>query len=75
MTNHRLIDVEKLNRMCPVCNRTNFNCVCNKKDIYLLCPKAGSPRKHIDVCRKCRKHKKCSAFQDYLQPELPFKTP
>jgi hypothetical protein len=38
---------------------------------YLVCPfKKGRPKKHIDVCRKCRKNRKCAIYQDYMQPGL-----
>ncbi|MBS0014145.1 MAG: hypothetical protein KFF46_09245 [Desulfobacterales bacterium] len=38
---------------------------------YLVCPfKKGRPKKHIDVCRKCRKNRKCAIYQDYIQPGL-----
>lgn len=43
-----------------------------KKEVYILCSKKGNPRKHINVCRKCRYRKKCKAYQRYIQPELPF---
>ena len=43
-----------------------------KSEIYILCPRKGNPRKHINVCQKCRYLKKCKAYQRYLQPELPF---
>ena len=43
----------------------------DKKKTYLLCPKKGNHKKHIDVCKKSCK-KKCETFKKYLQPELPL---
>ena len=43
-----------------------------KNEIYILCKKKGKPRKHIDVCWKCRYREKCKAYHGYMQPELPF---
>ena len=51
-------------------NRPNMKS--EKNEIYILCPKKGNPRKHIDICRQCRYRTKCKAYQGYLQPELPF---
>ena len=44
-----------------------------KPNHYITCPKyRGQPKKHIDVCRKCRWRKNCIPYQSYWQPELPF---
>ncbi|MCF8026373.1 MAG: hypothetical protein K9K82_12910 [Desulfobacteraceae bacterium] len=38
---------------------------------YLTCPwKKGRPRKHVDVCRKCRRSRSCRTYQNYVQPSL-----
>ncbi|MFW6080902.1 MAG: hypothetical protein ACOC7W_03235 [Desulfosalsimonas sp.] len=38
---------------------------------YLTCPaRKGRPRKHVDVCRKCRRNRSCRTYQDYIQPGL-----
>ena len=44
-----------------------------KQTLYISCLKKGSPKKHIEVCMQCRRHKRCKPYQRYLQPELPFK--
>jgi hypothetical protein len=54
----------------PLNNRPNMKR--EKTETYILCPKKGNPRKHIDVCRQCRYRKKCKAFHGYLQPHLPL---
>jgi hypothetical protein len=43
-----------------------------KNEIYLFCPRKGTPKKHIRVCRRCRWLKSCKEYQGYIQPELPF---
>jgi len=42
----------------------------HKLQLYIICPKKGRPRKHVDVCRKCKQKNKCAAYQDYIQPKL-----
>ncbi|MFZ2631517.1 MAG: hypothetical protein WA081_09745 [Desulfosalsimonadaceae bacterium] len=38
---------------------------------YIFCPfKKGRPRKHVAVCRECRRKAKCTAYQSYIQPGL-----
>jgi hypothetical protein len=40
---------------------------------YIECPKyKGRPKKHVDVCRRCRWKTNCRAYHRYRQPELPF---
>jgi hypothetical protein len=47
-----------------------------KSDVYLTCDRRkGQPKKHIDVCRRCRWQKGCKIFQRYSQPELPIRLP
>jgi len=43
----------------------------NNDETYLICTfSKGFPRKHIAVCRKCRRKAKCKPYQDYIQPGL-----
>lgn len=40
-------------------------------ETYLICPfNKGNPRKHIAICRKCRRKLRCKPYQDYIQPGL-----
>jgi hypothetical protein len=41
---------------------------------FISCPKSKNlSRKHVQVCRTCKSHKKCKAYQEYLQPLLPLR--
>ncbi len=46
------------------------------KDIetkFIVCSRYKNiPRKHVEVCRRCRWNGKCGAYQEYLQPYLPL---
>ena len=45
----------------------------SSEDIYLTCVRRkGHPKKHIDVCRKCRWQSSCKPFQAHRQPGLPL---
>lgn len=41
------------------------------QSVYITCPRKGHPRKHVNVCRRCR-WKNCRPYQKWLQPELPL---
>jgi len=41
---------------------------------FIACPRhKNQPKKHVEVCQKCRWSAKCDAYQGYLQPLLPLK--
>jgi hypothetical protein len=45
----------------------------DKTDTYLVCTRRkGQPKKHIDVCHKCRWRVSCKPFQEHCQPKLPL---
>lgn len=45
----------------------------NKDNTYLVCTRRkGQPKKHIDVCHKCRWRGSCKPFLEHCQPRLPL---
>ena len=44
-----------------------------KENTYLVCTRRkGQPKKHIEVCHKCRWRGSCKPFQEHCQPGLPL---
>jgi hypothetical protein len=40
---------------------------------FILCPKdKGLARRHVEICAKCRRKKKCRAYKSYIEPCFPL---
>jgi hypothetical protein len=41
-------------------------------DLYLTCPRFKGQKKHIRVCRRCRRNRTCRVYQQHVQMTLPL---